>query len=62
MVPEDYQFPSVPYRVRYRGCFVNDEVLFHTWSVERNQDKPWEMVFEALLRCGGKKWKNWTVW
>lgn len=52
-VPENYQFQSVPCRVKYRGWFVNDEVLLHTWSVDRNQDKPWEMVFEALLRCGG---------
>lgn len=49
----DYQFVSKPFRVRYRGWFVNDEVLIHTWHVDREKDKPWEMVFETLLRCGG---------
>ncbi len=50
---DDFELRSVPHKVRYRGWFVNDEVLLHTWSVDREQDKPWEMVFEALLRCGG---------
>lgn len=49
----DYQFVSKPFRVRYRGWFVNNEVLIHTWHVDREKDKPWEMVFETLLRCGG---------
>ena len=52
-VAADYQCDLQPYRVSYRGWFVNDEVLIHTWSVNRCQDEPWEMVFEALLRCGG---------
>ncbi len=52
-IPDDYQFRSKPFRVKYRGWFVNDEVLIHTWTVDRDKDKPWEMVFEALLRCGG---------
>lgn len=52
-IPDGYQFSSRPYRVKYRGWFVNDEVLIHTWTVDREKDKPWEMVFEALLRCGG---------
>lgn len=52
-IPDGCQFCSKPYRVKYRGWFVNDEVLIHTWMVDREKDKPWEMVFEALLRCGG---------
>lgn len=52
-IQEDFQYQSSPWSVRYRGWFVNDEVLIHTWKVDRNEDKPWEMVFEALLRCGG---------
>lgn len=52
-LPEDYHLESKPFRVKYRGWFVNDEVLLHTWHVDREKDKPWEMVFEALLRCGG---------
>lgn len=52
-ISDGYQFCSKPYRVTYRGWFVNDEVLIHTWMLDREKDKPWEMVFEALLRCGG---------
>lgn len=39
--------------VRYRGWFINDEVLISAWDAGIDQDYPWEMVFEALLRCGG---------
>lgn len=53
IISDQYQLVSTPFAVRYRGWFVNDEVLIHTWVVERHEDKPWEMVFEALLRCGG---------
>ena len=52
-VPEGYRKISRPFAVRYRGWFVNDEVLISAWSVDRRREKPWEMVFEALLRCGG---------
>ena len=52
-VPDSYDYISKPYRVKYRGWFVNDEVLIHKWYVDRKKDMPWEMVFEALLRCGG---------
>lgn len=52
-IDDEYRFQSKPYAVRFRGWFVNDEVLLHTWSVDRQKAKPWEMVFEALLRCGG---------
>ncbi|HJC92310.1 MAG TPA: glycosyl hydrolase 115 family protein [Candidatus Mediterraneibacter excrementigallinarum] len=52
-IPENYIFVSKPFRVRFRGWFVNDEVLISDWSVDRDKKKPWEMVFEALMRCGG---------
>lgn len=52
-VPEGYVKYGAPSRVRFRGWFINDEVLIQAWSVERKKEKPWEMVFEALLRCGG---------
>lgn len=39
--------------VRYRGWFINDEVLIHTWNAGKTKETPWEMAFEALLRCGG---------
>lgn len=52
-VPDDYKRSVPPSKVRFRGWFVNDEVLIQAWSVDRKKEKPWEMVFEALLRCGG---------
>lgn len=53
VIPEGFSYLSHPFRVRLRGWFVNDEVLLHTWKVNRREEEPWEMVFEALLRCGG---------
>jgi len=52
---------SVPYGqyrgrkpiVKYRGWFINDEVLISKWSIDGNSAEPWRMAFEALLRCGG---------
>lgn len=52
-IPEGCLFASKPCAVKYRGWFINDEVLLHTWCVERKKDLPWEMAFETLLRCGG---------
>lgn len=52
-IRKDFFYQSNPFATRFRGWFVNDEVLLHTWSLDRQKDKPWEMVFEALLRCGG---------
>lgn len=47
------EYKSQPMTVKFRGWFVNDEVLLHTWNIDGDSDRPWEMVFEALLRCGG---------
>ncbi len=44
------QIHSSQKRVKYRGWFINDEVLISHWRTEEN---PWEMAFEALLRLGG---------
>ncbi len=52
-IPDGYEVRSPTYAVRYRGWFINDEVLLHTWKLDGSKDKPWEMVFEALLRLGG---------
>lgn len=41
------------YAVKYRGWFVNDEVLLSTWKINGDNTVVWEMVFEALLRLGG---------
>ena len=53
LVSESYDYRSSPFIVKYRGWFVNDEVLIHKWYVNRKKDLPWEMVFESLIRCGG---------
>ncbi|MBQ1458827.1 MAG: glycosyl hydrolase 115 family protein [Butyrivibrio sp.] len=56
-VPDDYTYESKPYKVRFRGWFINDEVLLSEWKPvvdgSVKEDFPWEMAFEALLRCGG---------
>lgn len=49
--PGTYRSPE--YRVRWRGWFVNDEVLIDRWREEPDNRESWRMVFEALLRCGG---------
>jgi hypothetical protein len=56
-----YEFVNIPlsvwqspvYAVRFRGWFVNDEVLIENWKAEPGNTEHWVMVFEALLRCGG---------
>lgn len=53
IISEEYEYVSKPFEVKYRGWFINDETLIMGWSVDRSKEKPWEMVFEALLRCGG---------
>lgn len=52
-IPDTSFYHSEPCAVKYRGWFINDEVLLHTWCVDRKKDKPWEMAFETLLRCRG---------
>ncbi len=45
---------SVPARVRYRGWFINDEVLLDPWKKdEQERREVWRRVFETILRCGG---------
>jgi hypothetical protein len=53
IISDDYVYRSKPAAVKYRGWFVNDEVLIDKWSIDQKKEKPWEMVFEALLRCRG---------
>lgn len=52
-LPADWHAASKPCAVRYRGWFINDEVLLLAWSLDGSREKPWEMAFEALLRLGG---------
>lgn len=48
----EYAYTSKPYAVKYRGWFVNDEVLIHKWYVDRKKDMPWEMVFGVIILMG----------
>lgn len=52
-IPQRWEKRSVPNKVRYRGWFINDEVLLDAWYLHGSKDGPWEMAFEALLRLGG---------
>lgn len=52
LIPEG-RICSGQYRVRFRGWFLNDEVLISHWDGGVNEAYPWEMAFEALLRLGG---------
>ena len=52
-IPEGYSFRSLPFQVKFRGWFINDEVLFDGWRETVGETFPWEMAFEALLRSGG---------
>ncbi|MCR5724032.1 MAG: glycosyl hydrolase 115 family protein [Treponema sp.] len=52
-LPEGYSYESRPKTVRYRGWFINDEILINAWQVEGSSELPWIMAFEALLRAGG---------
>lgn len=47
------EYDSEERPVAYRGWFINDEVLISHWTAGENTEYPWEMAFEALLRCGG---------
>ena len=52
LIPEGTYTSPVP-AVRYRGWFLNDEVLLIHWNNGQDREFPWRMAFEALLRCGG---------
>lgn len=49
--PENF-VSEVP-KVRFRGWFINDEVLISKWKYKNSNSCVWEMVFETLLRCNG---------
>lgn len=53
-------YHSIQYCLRYRGWFINDEVLLDAWRREKIhkdceiiENEAWEMAMEALLRLGG---------
>jgi len=48
------EYKSKKQAVRYRGWFINDEVLLDGWKTNAEEQREmWRMVFETLLRCGG---------
>ncbi|GEP23913.1 glycosyl hydrolase 115 family protein [Lentilactobacillus diolivorans] len=53
------EFPKVEslkmpdYHVKYRGWFVNDELLINHWEYRESNQYVWMLIFETLLRCGG---------
>ncbi len=48
------EWNSPAYAVRWRGWFVNDEILFTGWHTEEAaREAVWLRVFETILRCGG---------
>ncbi|MBE5961979.1 MAG: hypothetical protein E7256_11475 [Lachnospiraceae bacterium] len=46
-------YQSKPAYIRYRGWFINDEVLLTAWRIKGDSELPWKMAFDALLRLGG---------
>ncbi|MBW3092409.1 glycosyl hydrolase 115 family protein [Bifidobacterium sp. 82T10] len=50
---DDATLVSKPAAVRYRGWFVNDEVLVAAWNIDNDNERTWRMIFETLLRAGG---------
>ncbi|MDO5398314.1 MAG: glycosyl hydrolase 115 family protein [bacterium] len=46
-------YKSTPARIRFRGWFLNDEILLTHWTPNGDALLPWKMAFEAILRCGG---------
>lgn len=48
---KDYVAPS--YAIKYRGWFINDEVLLTGAASAEKREELFKMVFETCLRCGG---------
>ena len=58
-IPEG-RYISPTYRLRFRGWFINDEVLLDAWGKDEfdedtgiTENEAFEMAMEALLRLGG---------
>lgn len=51
-IPE-CSYKSEPFAVRFRGWFINDEVLMMQWKYNENGVDGWKIALETLLRCGG---------
>lgn len=46
-------YKSTPARIRFRGWFLNDEILLTHWAPGGDTLLAWKMAFEVILRCGG---------
>lgn len=46
-------YTASPCVLRYRGWFINDEVLLDFMTEQTSSEQLWDMAFEALLRCRG---------
>lgn len=47
-------YTTPEYAVRFRGWFINDEVLLNGWKdTEEDRRAMWKRIFETILRCGG---------
>ncbi len=45
---------SVEHRIKYRGWFINDEILLRAWtSLQTDEQAAWHLACETLLRLGG---------
>ncbi|KAF1301884.1 glycosyl hydrolase 115 family protein [Enterococcus sp. JM9B] len=47
----DLKLPK--YRTKYRGWFINDELLVSSWEDRNSNEYVWERIYETLLRLGG---------
>ncbi|MBQ7916593.1 MAG: glycosyl hydrolase 115 family protein [Firmicutes bacterium] len=47
-------YESTPYRVRFRGWFINDHQLLHGWTEKYKDEKyVWARIYETVMRLGG---------
>lgn len=52
-IPINWKFSSVKPAMKFRGWFINDEVLIDHITKKHEHNEMWRMAYEALLRCGG---------
>ncbi|WP_369671601.1 glycosyl hydrolase 115 family protein, partial [Enterococcus faecium] len=48
------------FQTKYRGWFVNDELLVAAWQDHDSKDYVWDRIYETLLRVGGNLVVPWT--
>ncbi|WP_143462204.1 glycosyl hydrolase 115 family protein [Levilactobacillus enshiensis] len=50
---QDFSQHLPQFRTKYRGWFVNDELLISTWHDHDSSTYVWKRIYETLLRLGG---------